>query len=326
MEVFVTGATGFLGGRLARRLRERGDEVVALARAPAKAGDLQELGVRLVDGDLSDRAKLARAMEGCDAVFHLAGIYKVGIPGRDCPEMHEANVAGTEHVLEAAIEVGVARIVHVSTIGYFGNTHGRILKEGDPRPDGESFLSCYDETKYYAHEIAKQRMAEGAPILIAQPGGAYGPGDHSSLGNVIEQTRKGRMKALTFPEMGFNFGHVDDIVQGLLLINDKGRVGETYILGGELSTARELIGKVAALSGRKPPRITIPGPILKMAIPLGPLVGKFFGTPNLREAIRSVDGVTYWATHEKASRELGYSPRDLDTGLRDTLAELGRPT
>jgi len=322
MKASVTGGTGFLGGRLVARLRERGDEVVALVRSRSKAADLERSGARLVEGDLSDRQAMAAATQGCDAVFHLAAIYKVGIPARDCPEMREANVAGTQRALDAAIAANVGRIVYVSTIGYFGNTHGRILKEGDPRPDGERFLSCYDETKYHAHEIAKDRIAQGAPILIAQPGGIYGPGDHSPLGNFIDQTRKGRMKALTFPEMGFNFGHIDDVVDGLLLIHDKGRVGETYILGGELATAREFITKVAELSRRKPPRITIPGPLLKMAIPLGPLVGRFFGTPNLREAIRAVDGATYWATHEKAKRELGYAPRDLDTGLRDTLAEL----
>jgi len=322
MRSFVTGATGFLGGELVKQLLVRGDEVVALVRTPAKAADLEAAGVRIVQGDLSDRDLLVEAMKGSDAVFHLAAIYKVGIPEKDFAEMRETNVAGTERTLDAAIAAGVPRIVYVSTIGYFGNTHGQILREGDPRPDGESFLSCYDETKYYAHEIAKDRIAKGAPILIAQPGGIYGPGDPSALGNFVEQTRKGRMKALTFPETGFNFGHVEDIAQGLLLIHDKGDIGETYILGGELATVRELITTVAELAGKKPPRVTIPGPLIKLAIPIGPLVGRFFGTPNLREAIKSVDGTTYWATEEKARRELGYAPRDLRTGIRQTLAEL----
>lgn len=320
MRAFVTGATGFLGGRLVARLRERGDDVVALVRTPSKAGYLSDRGVRLVPGDLSDRATMTAAMEGCDAAFHLAAIYKVGIPASECPEMREANVAGTERALDAAIDAGMDRIVYVSTIGCFGNTHGRILKEDDPRPDGESFLSCYDETKYRAHEIAKDRIANGAPVLIAQPGGIYGPDDHSVLGDLIERTRRGRMKALIFPEAGFNFGHVDDIADGLLLVHDKGKVGETYILGGELATVRELITKTAVLSGRNEPRITIPGPVVRMALPLGPLIGRFFGTPNLREGIRSIDGTTYWATHERARRELGYSPRDLVTGLKETLA------
>ena len=318
----MTGATGFLGGELVKQLLARGDEVVALVRTPATAKDLEASGVRLVTGDLSDQAAMTDAMKGSDAVFHLAAIYKVGIPEKDFPEMRETNVAGTERALDAAIAAGVPRIVYVSTIGYFGNTHGQILREGDPRPDGESFLSCYDETKYYAHEIAKDRIAKGAPILIAQPGGIYGPGDESALGNFVEQTRKGRMKALTFPETGFNFGHVEDIATGLLLVYDKGGLGETYILGAEIATVRELVTTVAELSGKKPPKVTIPGPLIKLAIPLGPLVGKLIGTPNLREAIKTVDGTTYWATEEKARRELGYAPRDLKTGLKQTLAEL----
>jgi nucleoside-diphosphate-sugar epimerase len=322
MRAFVTGATGFVGGRLVSHLLERGNTVAALVRSPDKADDLRARGVELVAGDLSDEAALTAAMQGADSLFHLAAVYKVGIPARERAAMREANVTGTENALDAAIAAGVPRIVYVSTIGYFGNTHGKILKEGDPRPDGENFLSCYDETKYRAHEIAKDRIAKGAPILIAQPGGIYGPGDESALGNFVRQTRRGRMKALTFPDVGFNFGHVDDIVDGLLLIHDKGQVGETYILGGELSTARELITKTAVLSGRKPPKVTIPGPLIKLAIPLGPLVGRFLGTPNLREAIKSVDGVTYWATHERAKRELGYAPRYLETGLKQMLAEL----
>jgi dihydroflavonol-4-reductase len=256
MKAFVTGATGFLGGRLAAHLRARGDDVVALVRSPARAAGLRELGVTMVEGDLSDRATMTRAMEGCDAAFHLAAIYKVGIPASECAGMREANVAGTERALDAAIAAGVDRIVYVSTIGYFGNTHGRILKEGDPRPDGENFLSCYDETKYRAHQITEDRIATGAPILIAQPGGIYGPNDHSALGGLIERTRRGRMKTLIFPEAGFNFGHVDDIADGLLLVHDRGKIGETYILGGEITTVRELVGKTAMLTGRKAPRLT----------------------------------------------------------------------
>lgn len=322
MKAYVTGATGFLGGRLVRRLLDRGDEVVALVRSPSKGAGLVQRGVHVVEGDLSDYDVMERSMEGCDAVFHLAADYRVGIPASDCAQMREANVAGTERVLDAAVAAGVGRIVYVSTIGYFGNTHGQIMKEGDPRPDGEDFLTCYDETKYHAHQIAEDRIAKGAPVLIAQPGGIYGPGDHSPLGAFIEQTRKGRMKALAFAETGFNFAHIDDIVEGLLLVHDKGNVGETYILGAELATSKELISKVAELSGHKPPRVTIPTGVIRILAPLGPLFGRFTGSPNLREVVKGGAGVTYWATEEKARRELGYKPRDLETGLRDFLAAL----
>ncbi len=323
MRTFVTGGTGFIGGVLARRLRDRGDEVVALVRSPSRAGELTALGCELVEGDLGDRDALRRGLEGCDAAFHVAAVYRVGIPESERPAMFEANVGGTERVLDAAVEAGVGRIVYVSTIGAFGNTHGRVVDETYQRTPGD-WLSAYDETKYLAHEAAVERIHRGAPILIAQPGGVYGPGDHSDLANFIEQVRKGRLKVLAFPDTGFNFLHVEDAAQGILLVHDKGRIGEAYVLGGQLTTTREAIETVARLSGRKPPRITLPASLAKMAIPIGPLVGRVMGTgPNLRELIRAADGVTYWATDAKARGELGYAPRDLETGLRETLAALG---
>jgi dihydroflavonol-4-reductase len=323
VRAFVTGGTGFIGGVLARKLRDRGDDVVALVRSPSKAGELTALGCELVAGDLGDRDALREGLEGCDAAFHAAAVYRVGIPESERPAMFEANVGGTERVLDAAVEAGVGRIVYVSTIGAFGNTHGRVVDETYRRTPGD-WLSAYDETKYLAHEAVVERIGRGAPILIAKPGGVYGPGDHSDLANFIEQVRKGRLKVLAFPDTGFNFLHVEDAAQGILLVHDKGRIGEAYVLGGQLTTIREAIETVARLSGRKPPRITLPPVLAKMAIPIGPLVGRVMGTgPNLRELIRAADGVTYWATDAKARGELGYAPRDLETGLRQTLVALG---
>src|SRR5437867_4421258 len=119
MRVFLTGGTGFIGGRVARKLRERGDEVVALVRSPAKAGRLSELGCTLVEGDLSSEDAIAAGLEGCDAAFHAAAVYKVGIPKSAHEAMREANVRGTERVLDAATAAGVGRIVYVSTVGVF---------------------------------------------------------------------------------------------------------------------------------------------------------------------------------------------------------------
>src|SRR5437870_10748532 len=141
MRAFVTGATGFLGGRLVPRLRARGDEVVALVRDPSRATGLD---AELVRGDLSDRTRLAEPMRGSDAVFHLAALYKVGIPASERPAMFEANVRGTENVLDAAVDAGVPRIVYVSTINAFGNTHRRIVDETSGRVD-PAYISVYDE-------------------------------------------------------------------------------------------------------------------------------------------------------------------------------------
>ncbi|MDQ3646034.1 MAG: NAD-dependent epimerase/dehydratase family protein [Actinomycetota bacterium] len=321
MRTFVTGATGFIGGRLARALAQRGDQVVALVRSPDRAAGLRDLGCELVPGDLADEAAIRSGVEGCDALFHSAAVYKVGIPESERRAMYEANVRGTERVLDAAIAAGVSRIVYVSTVGVFGNTKGRVVDESYRRDLSEGFLSCYDESKFAAHDAALERIRAGAPIVIVQPGGVYGPGDTSEIANMIGQVRKGRMKMLIFPEVGFNLVHVDDVVQGILLAHDKGRIGESYVLGGEVTTMGEAVQVVAELDGRKPPTRTVPPALVKLAIPFGGLVSKVMGTPpNLREGIKAVEGVTYWASHAKAQEELGYSARDLRTGMAETLA------
>ena len=320
MRIFLTGGTGFIGGKLAAKLRERGDEVVALVRSPDKAAELRDAGCELLRGDLSDVAVIRRGLEGADACIHAAAVYKVGIPKKERQPMYESNVNGTENVLDAAIEAGTSKILYVSTVNVFGNTKEQVVDEGYERDESEGFLSCYDETKYRSHQIAKDRIAKGAPIVIVQPGGVYGPGDHSELGNFIDQTRTGKLRAKTFPQLGFNLVYIDDVADGILLALDKGKVGESYILGGQISRMDDLITKTAELSGRNPPTATLPPALMKLSAPLGPVVGPVMGfPPNFGEAIKAADGVTYWAKHDKAMRELGYKPRDLETGLRQTL-------
>ncbi len=321
MKAFVTGATGFVGGRLVGRLRDRGDEVVALVRSPSKAKPLVELGCELVEGDLLAEQAIKDGVAGCDAVFHVAADYRSGIPKRDQGSMHEANVRGTEVVLDAAIEAGVAKILYVSTVGYFGNTRGEVVDETFTRTDFD-WLSAYDETKYLAHQLAKERIEDGAPIVIVQPGGIYGPGDNSDLRTLINKIRTGKLPFLPMGAVGFNFVHVDDVVDGILLAFEKGKVGQSYVLGAEITTMRGLVDVICDLEGRKSPG-SMPTWVLKAISPAGPVVGKVMGIPpNLKEMIKSADGVTYWAKADKAVKELGFQPRDLKTGMRQTLAEI----
>jgi dihydroflavonol-4-reductase len=324
MKVFVTGGTGFIGGHVVRKLLARGDEVRALVRSPDKGAALAAEGAQLVAGDLSDFDAIRAGMEGCDAVIHGAAIYEVGIPESRRGAMHEANVVGTENVLRAALEAKVPKVVYISTNGAFGNTRGQVVDETYEHP-GTDFTSYYEQTKYEAHRIAKRLIAEGLPCVIVQPGGVYGPDDHSELGKVMSDFVKGRLPALAFPDLGMNMVHVDDVADGVLLALDKGRAGEAYVLGGQITTMRELIGTLASVVGRKPPRLTVPTGILKAMAPIGPVVGKLMGQPpNLRELISSGDGVTFWGKHDKAIAELGYSPRGLERGLRDMLAAEGK--
>jgi nucleoside-diphosphate-sugar epimerase len=321
MKVFVTGGTGFIGGQVVLKLRQRGDEVRALVRTPEKGVALKDLGCELIPGSLSDADAIRAAMEGCDAVIHGAAVYEVGIPKSEHRAMYEANVVGTETVLGAALDAKVPKVVYISTVGAFGNTRGQVVDESYEHPGG-GYTSYYEETKVEAHRVATRLIAdEGLPCVIVQPGGVYGPDDHSALGRQMNQFLDGKMPMIAFPELGMNMVHVDDVADGVLLALDKGEVGEAYVLGGQITTMREMIETLAKVTDRKAPKRAMPTPLLKALTPIGPVVGKMMGQPpNLSELISSADGVTFWAKHDKAMSQLGYSPRGLEQGLRDTLA------
>jgi dihydroflavonol-4-reductase len=324
VKVFVTGGTGFIGGAVVRQLRQRGEEVACLVRNPEKGKKVAELGCELVAGDLGDAAAIRAGMEGCDAVIHAAAIYEVGIPKSERAAMREANVGGTERVLGAAKEAGIPHVVYVSTVGIFGNTHGKVVDESYEHP-AKDFTSCYEQTKWEAHQVAKRMIADGLPCTIVQPGGVYGPGDTSQVADLLDQFLAGKMPLLPFPDLGICLSHVDDIAAGILLGLDKGKPGETYVISGPAVTMRDAIETVASLTGRKAPKHAVPTPLMKAMIPIGPLVGRMMGQPpNLRELISSADGVTFWASCEKARRELGYEPRGLEQGLRDLLEAEGQ--
>jgi nucleoside-diphosphate-sugar epimerase len=320
MKVFVTGGTGFIGGEVVRQLRVRGDDVVCLVRSPAKGAAVVALGCEFASGDLGDAAALQAGMVVCDAVIHAAAMYEVGIPKKQHSAMWEANVAGTERVMQAALAAKVPRIVYVSTVGIFGNTHKKVVDESYRNPETD-FTSYYEETKLEAHKLVERMIAEqGLPAIIVQPGGVYGPGDTSQVADLLEDFFAGKLPLLPFPELGICLSHVEDIAGGILLALDKGKVGEAYVISGPATTMREAIETVAKVSGRKPPRGTLPTGLMKALTPIGPLVGKLMGQPpNLRELISSADNVTFWASYDKAASELGYAPRGMEEGLRQTL-------
>lgn len=314
MRAFVTGGGGFIGRHLVRRLRQSGAEVRALARSGPSADRLRALGCDVVTGDILDLARLAGAMDGCDIAYHLAGDYRVGIQASDRPAMEAANVTATERVLDAAAAAGVGRIVHVSTINAFGDTGYRVVDETYERPRPYRYVSFYDQTKHRAHLAAHERIAGGAPVVVAIPGGVYGPGDHSQVGGVLEQAARGRLPAITFGDAGLNMAHVEDIAGGIELVGQKAGIGESYVLGGEITTLAELVRRAAAIGGHRAPRLVTPTWPLRLAAPLVRRIG-----PDLGELVSASAGVTYWASDAKARRELGYAPRDLEQGLSATF-------
>jgi dihydroflavonol-4-reductase len=316
VKVVLTGGAGFVGGAVARNLRERGDDVVALVRDPARATRLTEIGAQVVANDLTDATTIVASLAGADALIHAAGSYRLGITKQERPQMWDANVGTTTRVLDAAAAAGTNRIVYVSTVNIFGNTHQRVVDEGYRRNLVAGFVSYYDETKFRAHEVAEERLAGGAPIVIVLPSQVYGPGDHSAFGEQLAAAYAGKLPYRAVDDVGVGLVHVDDLAAGIVAALDRGEIGRSYILSGPTTTLGDAIELAAKVGSRKPPRIHVPTGLLRLFAPLAPLIGQ----PNMREVISASSGVTYWATAARAEQELGFSARPLEDGLRDTFA------
>jgi nucleoside-diphosphate-sugar epimerase len=313
--VVVTGGAGLVGRAVVRVLRERGDAVVALVRDPARAPFLAELGAELVESDLSDVAELTEGLRGADGLIHAAGSYRIGIPKSERGAMWDANVGTTTRLLDAAEAAGTPRIVYVSTVNVFGDTRGRIVDETYRRDLREGFLSWYDETKYGAHEVAEQRIAGGAPLVIVLPSQVYGPGDQSGFGEQLRRAHAGRLRYRAVDDVRIGLVHADDLAAGIVAALDRGRAGQAYVLSGPHISLREAIAVAARLGGHGSPRLALPDGLLRAIAPLGRLVGQ----RNLAEIVSASAGVTYLASPAKAEAELGFAARDVETGLRDIL-------
>jgi dihydroflavonol-4-reductase len=324
MRVVVTGGAGFIGRALVNRLATRSVDVVALVRDPAKASYLEQSHVTVEQNDLSDSTALAATMRGADGVIHAAGQYRVGITPAERPHMLDANLGTTERVLDAAITAGVRRIVYVSTVNVFGDTHGVVVDETyrrDPTTKKGRFISYYDESKYLAHLAAERRIAAGAPIVIVMPAQVYGPHDHSGATEQLDLAFHGKLPYVSFPTMGMSWVHLDDLVDSIIAALIRGRVGQSYVIAGAPINMRDSINIAARAGGQRAPRLTLPIFLMRLIAPLSDRRGGFTGMPaNLRETISAGGKVTYWASAAKATRELGFSARPLDQGVADTWA------
>jgi dihydroflavonol-4-reductase len=307
-----------------RQLIAHGAEVVAIVRSARSFALIERISreavasglpaIAIVRGDAADQDTVRKALDGVDTAFNVAGMYEIGIPASRRAAMFKANVECARVLLEEA-EAHGPRIVHVSTAAVFGNTHGRVADEAWQRLEPK-FLSYYDETKYVAHRLAQSLAAAGRPIVIVQPAAVYGPGDRSDLSRQIEEAREGRYRLRAFPSLGLSLTHVDDVALGTVRAATLGRVGESYILGGENTTLGCLLDAVATRCGHVPPRLTLPPRLLRAFAPLGPVLARPFRVrPNMREIVTAADGVTYWTSSRKANQELGYASRSFSAGL-----------
>ncbi|MFB3853696.1 MAG: NAD-dependent epimerase/dehydratase family protein [Vicinamibacterales bacterium] len=317
MQVLVTGATGFTGGRLARELARRGNKVRALVRRPLRAADL-EAGIEPCQGDLKDRRSLARAVAGVDIVYNIAALYRqAGLPAS---EYRAVNAEAVGTLIDEAARGGARRVVHCSTVGVHGDVENPPAGEDAPLRPGD----IYQMTKLEGERIAREAAhRHGLELVVARPSGIYGPGDRRLL-KLFRGVARRRFVVLGTGEIFYHLTYIDDLVDGLALCGEcPAAAGRTYILaGGEVTTLNELVRRIASAAGVKPPRVRLPawpawlaGAVVEgVSAPLG------LEPPLYR---RRVDFFTKSRAFDisRARSELGYAPRvGLDEGIQRTLA------
>lgn len=313
MNYFVTGATGFLGGVLTKNLRKQGHEVHASVRDPEKASDLQAIGVKLFKGDVTDKESMREAMRGVDGVYHVAGWYKIGV--KDKSDAEKVNVQGTRNVLELMQELSISKGVYTSTCAINSDTHGKVVDES--YHFSGKHISEYDRTKAAAHEVAKEFIAKGLPLVIVMPGLIYGPGDTSSLRTSIIEHLKGQLPMMP-AEAGNCPAHVEDVAQGHMLAMEKGRIGESYIIAGDRYLLADAFQLASQVSGKRAPMVA-PAQMVKVMAVLAKPFDNFLPPAYTSEGLRVIAGVTYMGDNSKARRELGYDPRPFREGWVETV-------
>ena len=302
--ILITGATGFVGWHVARKLLDRACSVRALARDPKRLRELD--GVEAVQGDLRDPASLERAAQGCSVVYHVAADYRLWAP--DPEEMFRSNVAGTRCMLEAARKAGVERVVYTSTVGCVGMPAGESGDETTP-VSIEEMSGPYKRSKFLAEQIALEFAGKGFPVVIVNPTAPVGDHDFkpTPTGKIVVDFLRGAMPA--YLDTGLNLVDVQDVAEGHLLACERGKVGERYILGAENMTLQQIFEKLGALTGRKAPAMRIPYAVAYAAGVASTAWARVAGG----EPRAPLDGVKMarkkmWVKHDKAARELGYRP------------------
>jgi len=321
MTILVTGATGFVGSAVARRLVQHGLEVRVLVRPGSDRRNIDGLDVDVATGDLADRDSLERAAKGCAALFHVAADYRLWT--RDPQGMFATNVDGTRDVLRAAAEAGATRIVYTSSVAVLGlRATGDSADEETPVAFAD-MIGPYKQSKFRAEAEVRRLVAdEGIPVVIVNPSMPVGPGDvkPTPTGRMIVEAASGRVPA--YVDSGLNVVHVDDVATGHLLAFERGEVGERYVIGGEDMSLRDILCSVTAAAGRQPPRLRLPhGAVLPVAY-AAEAWSRLIGG---REPFVTVDGVRMarkrmYYSSAKARRTLGYNPGPALGALSDAVA------
>ena len=318
MKVLVTGATGFVGGAVARALVHRGIEVRVMARAGADLQNLQGLTVERVEGDLRNQLSLRHALTGCRQLYHVAAHYALW--AKDPSIFYDVNVTGTKSLLEAARDVGTGRIVYCSTIGAIGIPPAGGLGTEETPVVFEQMAGHYKRSKYLAEQEVLKFAKAGVPVVIVNPSAPVGIGDvkPTPTGQVIVDFMKGRMPA--YIETGMNIVDVDDVATGHLLAMERGRIGERYILGSANLMLREVLEILSRLTGVKAPTIKLPRVAILPLAYLNQWMANFTGQPP-RIPLEGVKMAKYKMHYDcsKAIRELGFPQTPPDVALEKAV-------
>ncbi|MEJ2724383.1 MAG: NAD-dependent epimerase/dehydratase family protein [Deltaproteobacteria bacterium] len=320
MKAFVTGASGFVGSAVVRKLIEEGHEVRALVRPSSNRRNVTGLPIEIVTGDIRERGSFGRALRGCNALFHVAADYRLWIPKPE--EMYRTNVQGTRNVMMAAARAGVEHIVYTSSVATLGHTRdGSPADETTPATLAD-MIGHYKRSKFLAESEVRYLAAEiGLPVVIVNPSTPIGPRDArvTPTGQMILQAASGRMPA--YVDTGLNLVHVDDVATGHLLACERGRCGERYILGACNMTLKEILTALCTLTGDPKPRFRLPHHLI---LPVAYVVEALTRLTGGSEPLLTVDGVRLarkkmFFSEAKAERELGYSTRPVIQALKDAL-------
>lgn len=319
MATLVTGATGFIGSHITRKLVERGEQVKILLRESSKTSNIDDIDVERVYGDVLDIDSINEALKGCDTLYHTAGV--ASFRKEDYKKMEDINVQGTKNIMNAALESGVSKAVHTSSIAAIGvDLQGGIANE-DTKYALDSLGVKYLDTKHRGEEAALDFSKKGLPVVVVNPATVIGTGDIylSSTAFILWFYKK---KYPGYMDGTLNMVDVEDVAEGHILAAEKGRVGERYILGNENYTLLELFKLLEELTGIPRPKMKIP---YFMALASGYFVERILGLSFPNYSTMDVDSVKlskfrWHFDSSKAINELGYKPTDIKESIKSTLS------
>jgi dihydroflavonol-4-reductase len=315
--VFLTGASGFVGSAVARRLLEDGFAVRALIRRNSNRANLAGLELDVIEGDMRDAGLLRQAMRGARYVFHIAADYRLWAP--DPNEIIKTNVEGTRAVMTAVLANGVERVIYTSSVATLRPSNDGVpVDETSPLSEADA-IGAYKKSKVLAERLVERMVADSKlPAIIVNPSTPIGPRDvrPTPTGRIVIEAACGRMPA--YVDTGLNLAHVDDVAAGHLAALRRGQVGERYILGGDDMTLGEMLAEISRLAGRRAPTTRLPRQLVYPIAYGAEAAARITG----REPFATVDGIRMakykmYFSSAKARRELSYNSRPASEALAD---------